>query len=96
MTNAERRHINALPKSLKPISAIGYILYTALFALGPIGIIAAVLYAFSAKNLNLRKFARAALVIWVLVIGVAVLLIMTGAVTASSVKAAIEALFAKG
>ncbi len=86
MTNAERRHINALPKSLKPISTIGYILYTLLYVLGPIGIIASLVHSFTAKNLNLRKFARAALILWIVVVGAVVALFALKVVTVDQIK----------
>ena len=94
MTNAERRHVNALPKSLKPLSSFAYVLYTVLFALGPIGLIAAIVYAFTAKNLNLRKFARAALVIWIILIAAVAALFVMKVITLDSLKAAVEALVA--
>ena len=47
-----------IPKEYKPISAWGYAGYQVLYMIPVIGLIIWLIHAFSAKNINLRNYAR--------------------------------------
>ena len=49
----------------KPISTFGYIMLTILYTLPLIGLIALIMNAFSAKNVNVRNFSRAQFIIFI-------------------------------
>ena len=49
---------NNLPEEYRPISRWGYFGYQLLFSIPCVGFILLIVFSFSAKNVNLRNFAR--------------------------------------
>ncbi len=86
MTNVEKQHIKMLPKSLRPLSTIGYALYTILFALGPIGLIAVIVCAVSAKNVNVRRYARSIILLSIISAAIAVALFVLGVLNLDTIQ----------
>ena len=78
MTSIEKRQIQVLPKSLRPMSTLGFMFYTILFSLGPIGLIAVIICSVSAKNITLRHYARSTILLSVITAAVTAALIVLG------------------
>ncbi len=55
---SENNNIANVPSEYMPISMWGYFGYELLFSIPCIGLIFLIVYAVSAKNVNLRNFAR--------------------------------------
>ncbi|MBR4573334.1 MAG: hypothetical protein IKO16_00335 [Lachnospiraceae bacterium] len=55
---SENNNIANVPSEYTPISMWGYFGYELLFSIPCIGLIFLIVYAVSAKNVNLRNFAR--------------------------------------
>lgn len=65
---------NNIPKEYKPISPLGYIGYNILLGLPLIGIICALVFAFGGStNKNVKNFARAYLILFVIVLAVIII-----------------------
>ncbi|MBQ3762992.1 MAG: hypothetical protein II875_13415 [Clostridia bacterium] len=62
------------PEKFRPLSALGYIGYTILFAIPVLGLVLLLVFSFSGKNINRRNFARSYL--WVIFIFVIVFVIL--------------------
>ena len=73
-----------IPPEYKPISAWGYFGYEILFAIPLIGLIFLIVYAVSAKNVNLKKFARSYFCVLILVLVITLILLATGAISSLS------------
>lgn len=65
--------IESIPPEYKPISMWGYFGYTVLFMIPIIGFIIAIVFSFTAKNKNVRNFARSQFC-WIIVLFVLLLL----------------------
>lgn len=52
-------NVNEIAEELRPITMWGYFGYEILFAIPIVGWIIALVFAFTAKNLNLKNYARA-------------------------------------
>ncbi len=57
-----------LPQSLRPLSVLDYVGYLILFQLPIVGFIMIIFYSIKAKNQNLKNFARAILLLGVIVV----------------------------
>lgn len=71
-------NMNEIPSELRPISMWGYFGYQILFAIPVIGWIVALVFAFTAKNLNLKNYARAQFCIIIIEVVVIVLMSILG------------------
>lgn len=61
--------------SHKPISAWGYVGYEILYAIPIVGLVLAIIFSITAKNRNVKNFAKAQLIM--LVIGIVLFAILT-------------------
>ena len=86
MKNLEKQQIKLLPKTLRPLSTLAYAFYTLLFALGPIGLVATFVCAVSAKNINLRRYARSLILISAVMCAVTVVLFVLGILNMDTIK----------
>lgn len=59
----------------KPISPLGYIGYEILYAIPVVGFICMIIFAITAKNVNVKNFARAQFV--ALIIGIIIVLVLS-------------------
>ncbi len=59
------------PPQFKPLSPWGYLGYSLLFMLGPIGLIICIVFAFDNDNINRRNFARSRLYAILVALGLA-------------------------
>ncbi|MBQ4245186.1 MAG: zinc ribbon domain-containing protein [Clostridia bacterium] len=59
------------PPQFKPLSPWGYLGYSILFMLGPIGLIICIVFAFDNDNINRRNFARSRLYAILVALGLA-------------------------
>ncbi len=67
--------LTSIPPEYKPISMWGYFGYELLFSIPFIGFIVLIVFAISARNINLRNFARSYfcfLIIFLIIIGIAI------------------------
>ena len=71
-----------IPEEYTPISMWGYFGYQLLFAIPCIGFIVALVLAFTARNINLRNFARSYFCMFIITIVLVVLLMVFGGVAA--------------
>jgi len=80
-----KRDFSGLPKDVKPISPVEYLALTMLFAVPLLGIVALIVFAFWAKNINRRNFARAFFVPVIIVL-VFMVLSLLGAATDGAIE----------
>ena len=59
----------------KPISPLGYIGYEIMYAIPVVGFICMIIFAITAKNVNVKNFARAQFV--ALIIGIIIVLVLS-------------------
>ena len=68
----------------KPISPLGYVGYEILYALPVVGLICMIIFAITAKNVNVKNFARAQFV--ALIIGIILVFVLSLVAMISGVK----------
>ena len=67
-------YMNDYDPEYKPISALGYIGFQILYALPVIGLICVIIFSLVPRNQNVKNFARAQLIVWI----IAMILVIVG------------------
>ncbi len=70
------------PEEYRPISMWGYFGYQILFGIPVVGLICLIIFSITAKNQNLKNFARSYFCVLILVIILFVIMLATGALSA--------------
>ncbi|MCR5301811.1 MAG: hypothetical protein K6E49_05170 [Lachnospiraceae bacterium] len=80
MSNGKNHHMpENIPAEYTPISMWGYFGYELLFTIPFIGLIFLIVFAISAKNVNLKNFARSYFCYLIIVLIILAILIVLGA-----------------
>ena len=85
----ERDNIRHLPPEFRPLTTWACLGWGFLFSLPAVGLIISLIFSFKSDNINRRSFARAALIVWLILLAAAAVCVLVFHLTPDHLRALI-------